>query len=159
MLRHYTPAEGSHRAEHLLKFCLICPADARIVGQLQREVATLGDPRNAPCPAWGALSLSLYHLRGGEWEEALKSCEMGLASPERKSSCEASLQAVVAMAQAGMGKAELAEASLLKSRNLATICNGKDFERGAAIRPYWFDWAIANLLIKEAGAKIQVTPR
>ena len=154
VLTRYTPAEGSHRAEHLLKVCLIDPVDSRIIGQLHREVATLGDPRNAPCPAWAALSLSLYHLRGGSGEESLKACQMGLTSPERKSSCEASLEAVAAMAHASMGEADLAQAALLRASKLSTTCAGKDFERGNAIRPYWFDWAIANLLIKEADSTL-----
>ncbi|WP_052573016.1 serine/threonine-protein kinase [Haloferula sp. BvORR071] len=155
VLERYTPADGRHRAEHLLKVCLIAPADPGVVAKLEREVKTMGDPRETPCPAWAAFSLSLYHLRGGNSVESLKACELGLASPERKSSCEASLEAVVALNHAAMGKMDLANAALQRARKIAEICNGRDFERGVPTpRLYWFDWAIAKLMIKEASARV-----
>ena len=155
VMARYTPAEGRQKAEHLLKSCLIHPADSRLLEQLRRDVGTMGDPRTAPCPAWAALSLSLFHLRDGNCGEALRACEMGLASPEVKSSCRASLEAVAAMAHAKTGRADLAAAALLKARDLTTTCDGKDFERGKPIRPYWFDWAITQLLIKEAALRVE----
>ena len=117
------------------------------------------DPRESPFPAWAALSLSLYHMRAGNGPEAMRACGVGLASPQRKSSCEASLEAVAAMTHAKLGHVALADGALQRARDLATKCEGKDFEGGKPIRPYWFDWAIAELLIKEAGARIQELPR
>ena len=154
MMARYSPAESAHKAEHLLKVCLIHPADPPLLKQLHRDVATMGDPRRTPCPAWSALSLSLYHLRSGDHEQALKVCEMGLTSPERKSSCEASLLAVKALTHAHKGEAGEASAALTKAKELATTCDGKDFSRGQPTRPYWFDWSIANLLIREAGSHV-----
>lgn len=149
-LARYTPTTGIVKAEHLLKVCLIHPTDSRIVALLRREIDTMGDPLKAPCPAWSALSLSLYYFRTGGFDDALKTCRQGLISPERKSSCEASLEAVAAMAHASMGRTDLAAAALLRARAIAETCKGKDFAWGSPIRPYWFDWAIAGLLIKEA---------
>jgi serine/threonine protein kinase len=150
VLARYAPAEGSQKAEHLLKVCLIHPADARLLGQLRRDVDTMGDPRQTPCPAWSAFSLSLYHLRAGDGPETLRACGLGLASPECKSSCRASLEAVAAMAHAGLGHAALAKEALQRAVALVAECEGRDFERGKQIRPYWFDWAIAELMIREA---------
>ena len=159
VLTRYSPAEGSHRAEHLLKVCLIAPASPAALVQLRRDVETMGDPRKTACPAWAAFSLSLYHLRGGDWEKALSACETGLTSPDRKSSCEVSLQAVSAMAYAGLGKRDLAETALAKARGHAATCDARDFVLGASIRPYWFDWAIAKLMMDEASSQLRADPR
>jgi serine/threonine protein kinase len=156
VLARYTPTTGIVKAEHLLKVCLIHPTDSRIMAQLRREVDMMGAPTKAPCPAWSALSLSLYHFRAGGFDDALKACRQGLTSPERKSSCEASLEAVAAMVHAGIGKTDLAADALLRARTIAETCKGKDFAGGSPTRPYWFDWAIAGLLIKEA--EVHVPP-
>jgi len=159
VMERYTPAEGQLKAEHLLKVCLMHPADIRLVAQLRRDVDTMGDPRRTPCPAWSALSLSLYCLRSGSYGEALDACEMGLTQPECKSSCQASLEAVAAMAHANMGNADLAGKSLRNARDISRNCDGKDFAQGKPIRPYWFDWAIADLLIQEAGERVETASR
>jgi hypothetical protein len=142
-----------------LKVCLIHHADQPLLGRLRRDVEMLGDPRKTSCPAWSALSLSLFHLREGNDLEAMRAYGLGLASPERKSSCEASLEAVAAMVHAKLGHVALAAEALQRARDLATKCDGKDFERGKPISPYWFDWAIAELLIKEAGERVGPTPQ
>ncbi|HEY1120151.1 MAG TPA: hypothetical protein VGE67_01065, partial [Haloferula sp.] len=159
MMDRYTPAEGQQKAEHLLKVCLLQPADSRILETLRKDVDTMGDPRKTPCPAWSSLSLSLYHLRNGDYREALDACEMGITSPECKSSCQASLEAVAAMAHAHRGNTDSGGASLRKARDIVRNCDGKDFAYGKPIRPYWFDWAIAELLIKEAGERVETASR
>jgi serine/threonine protein kinase len=159
VLERYVPAEGQQKAEHLLKVCLLHPADARIIALLRRDIDTMGDPRRTPCPAWSAFSLSLYCLRSGSYDEALGACEMGITSPECKSSCQASLEAVAALAHAHMGNADLAGTALRNARDIARNCDGKDFAQGKPIRPYWFDWAIAELLIQEAGGRVETASR
>ncbi len=158
VMERYAPAESAHQAEHLLKVCLIHPADPGLVSRLQRDRETLGDPRNTPCPAWSSLSLSLYHLRRGAGDEALAACAVGLASPERKSSCIASLEAVAAMAHAEKGDNGAAREALARARTLTASCGGKDFAHGEPITPIWFDWAIAGILIKEAGLRVDGLP-
>ena len=159
VMERYAPAEGQQKAEHLLKVCLLYPAEAGILEKLRKDVDTMGDPRRTPCPAWSALSLSLYCLRDSSCDEALDACEIGITSPECKSSCQASLEAVAAMAYANIGNADLAGTSLRKARDIARNCDGKDFAQGKPIRPYWFDWAIAELLIKEAGECVETASR
>ncbi|MCW1924391.1 serine/threonine protein kinase [Luteolibacter arcticus] len=155
----YAPAIGQINAEHLLKVCLVHPAEPRMLKALRRDVDTLGDPRSTPYPAWAALSLSLYHLRAGDCGHALRACQTGLASPERKSSCESSLEAVSAMVFARMGSAGPAKEALTRAREISKQCDGKDFAQGLPVRPCWFDWAIADLLIKEAGLRVQAISR
>ncbi|MEK7949646.1 serine/threonine protein kinase [Luteolibacter soli] len=159
MLRTYAPAVGTVNAEHLLKVCLVHQADSRILGALRPDVDTLGDPRSATFPAWTALSLSLYQLRNGDCGHALRTCQFGLTSPERKSSCEASLEAVSALTLARMGSVGPAKEAFARARDLAKRCDGKDFQRGVPVGPCWFDWEIAELLIKEAGLRVQALSR
>ena len=159
VLALYTPAMGIVNAEHLLKVCLVHEAEPRIVESLRRDVDTMGDPRSAPFPAWAALSLSLYHLRMGDCGHALRASQFGLTSPERKSSCEASLEAVSAIVLAQMGSVGPAKEAFARARDLAARCDGKDFQRGLPVSPCWFDWAIAEVLIKEAGLRVQALSR
>ncbi len=154
-LLRYAPAEDSFKAEHLLKVCLLHPAEPRVLEQLRRDVEMLGDPRATPCPAWAAFSLALYRLRTGDVAATLEACRIGWASPEVKTSCTASLEAVAALAHALENRADLAESALDRAKRLAAECEGRDFERGKLIRPYWFDWAIAGLVIEEAEAKLR----
>lgn len=158
VLERYTPAADAHKAEHLLKVCLIHPADDRILRRLRRDVETMGHPDTTPCPAWAAFSLSLYHLRSGDAAAALEACHLGLRRDDPKSSCVASLEAVAAMAHAMEGRAGEAEAALLRAMEIDKKCAGRDFERGEMIRPYWFDWANARLVIAEAEARIRKVP-
>ncbi|WP_193214044.1 serine/threonine protein kinase [Luteolibacter marinus] len=150
----YTPAASRHKAEHLLKVCLIHSADGKMLRHLKRDVLTMGDPDSTPCPSWSALSLSLFHLRSGNHEEALRACDLGFKRPERKSSCVVSLEAVAAMAHAALGDTAAAETALAHAHELTASCNGKDFELGREIPPYWHDWAIAGLLVDEARGRV-----
>lgn len=150
MLLRYSPAADAHKAEHLLKVCLLVPTDAPMLAHLRPAVETLGEPENTPCPAWSALALALYHLRSGDLEASRSVCQLGLELDDCKSSCRASLLAVQSLAQAGDGMDESAESSLDEAVTLARTCAGKDFERGQPIDPYWFDWGIAEILIAEA---------
>ncbi|QJE95125.1 serine/threonine protein kinase [Luteolibacter luteus] len=155
MLIRYTPAESAHKAEHLLKVCLLQPVQPHVIKHLRRDVETMGNPLKTPCPAWSAFSLSLFELRSGDHAKTLEACDIGLKSPERKSSCEVSLLAVKAMSHFNAGETAEAADILANAREISTKCDGKDFSRGQSIPPYWFDWAIANLLVKEAGELIE----
>lgn len=159
VLDRYAPADGQQKAEHLLKVCLIHPADGGMLSRLKRDVETMGDPAQTPCPPWSAFSLSLYHLRSGDVAKTLEACRIGLARTDVKSSCVASIEAVAAMAHALDKRADLAEASLLRARKLVEECEGRDFVFGKLIRPYWFDWAIAELVIDEAETRVRELPR
>ena len=130
-----------------------------MLSRLKRDVETMGDPVQTPCPPWSAFSLSLYHLRSGDVAKTLEACRIGLARPDVKSSCAASIHAVAAMAHALDQQIDLAEGSLLNARALVKECEGRDYVQGKLIRPYWFDWAIAELVIDEAEQKVQETSR
>ena len=42
------------------------------------------------------------------------------------------------------GCSDLASSAMVRAQDLTKKCDGKDFEREQPIRPYWFDWAIAQ---------------
>jgi hypothetical protein len=71
-----------------------------------------------------------------------------------KSSCVASLEAVAAMAHVLAKNQFAAEAALQRAAKLAEECDGRDYVQGNQIRPYWFDWAIAELVIAEAESRV-----
>lgn len=154
VLVRYAPSDGQQKAEHLLKVCLIHPPDERMLQQLARDVETMGAPARTPCPPWSAFSLALYHLRRGDVPLALETCREGMGYDDVKSSCVASLEAVAAMAHALEKNQIEAEAALQRAAKLVEECEGRDYVQGNQIRPYWFDWAIAELVIAEADSRV-----
>jgi serine/threonine protein kinase len=159
VLTRYAPAVGVLNAEHLLKICLIHSPEPGMLEALERDVETMGAPHQAPVPAWAAFSLSLYHLRTGNYELALEWSQTGLTFPDRKNSCEVSLEAVAAIANFELGKEQLAADALSRAHHLTELSDGREFQNGVSIPPVWFDWAIAEILIQEAEVKIQAIPQ
>ncbi|MES2476229.1 MAG: serine/threonine-protein kinase [Verrucomicrobiota bacterium] len=151
--RYMTPLDAL-QAEHLLKVCLIGPADPDLLERLKLAVEVMGEPTKAPLPAWAGLSLGLYHYRSGENEKALKACETGLTAAGIKNSCRASILALSSMIQFRLGKASDAKDALEKSKKLITESAGSDAVGGSAVPPYWFDWVIAEVLVREADQEI-----
>lgn len=154
VIDHYGPSAGGQHAEHILKVCLVRPPEPWMLKKLEPEVSAMGAVEDTPCPPWSALSLALYQLRSGEFENALEACQVGLEREDCKSSCASSLHAVASMAYAKLGQADLAEAAMVTGEKLVIDCNGKDFVAGESIRPFWFDWMISKMLVEEAKSQL-----
>ncbi len=147
--RYLTPT-NSLQAEHLLKICLISPADEDLLKRLQPAVEVMGEPTQASLASWAGLSLGLYHYRNGDDEAALRACEKGLTDRGLKNSCRASFRALTAMIHSRRGKHSEASQALDEAKKLIADSAGSDAVGGSAIPPYWFDWVIVEILIREA---------
>ena len=77
ILDRHVPAESGLQAEHVLKVCLLTPADRRILERLESSARVCREnPRSKGgargLPEWNALSLSLFHYRKDELREAIR---------------------------------------------------------------------------------------
>jgi hypothetical protein len=142
------------QAEHLLKICLISPADEDLLNQLQHTVEVMGEPTRTSLPSWSGFALGLYRYRGGANETALAVCKTALADPNIKNSCRASILALLSMVHSRMGGSPTANQTLEEAKKLITESEGTDAVKGSSIPPYWFDWVIAELLVREAEQEI-----
>ncbi|GAA5130135.1 serine/threonine-protein kinase [Luteolibacter yonseiensis] len=151
--RYLTP-RNTLQAEHLLKICLLSPADHDLLKRLRHTVEVMGEPTLTSLPSWSGFALGLYHYREGAHEAALRVCETGLADPRIKNSCRASILTLLSMIHSRMGGVAKADETLAEARKLITESEGNDAVQGSSVPPYWFDWVIAELLVKEAEQEI-----
>ncbi len=150
----YCVPESKLQAEHLLKVCLIAPAGPELLDRLNGAVAAMGPPAEAPLPAWAGLALALFEYRSGNPDGALDACETGLADPDIKDSCKASIRAVMSMIRSGQKKTAEAAHHLETARILINESKGKEYVRGSSIPAIWFDWLIAGILTREAAGEL-----
>ncbi|GAA5481553.1 serine/threonine protein kinase [Haloferula sargassicola] len=146
----YAPATTQYGAEHFLKVCCAVPAEPEMMAKLAESAEVLGDPRTTPYPCWSSLSLALYHLRAGNFDESAKFCAIGLNCTDAKTSCLTSLRATLALALQKAGKTAEAAAELDEAKRIEVGCAGNDFVNGRPADSAWFDWALARHLIREA---------
>lgn len=157
-LDRYLPARNSLAAEHLLKICLLTPADAAFMERLRdaAEVCARGIPTEsgrAIYPHWEALSTTLYHHRLGKVEETLEWGEKCLAYPDDTGSRAAAALCLTAMARHRAGHADEASKDLDEARRLiaaASQAAREHHERGS-----WFSWVIARILLREAELEVE----
>lgn len=147
----YCVPQTKLQAEHLLKVCLISPAPPELLGRMKEAVQVMGDPATAPLPAWAGLSRGLFEYRSGNLDGSLKACETGLADPNVKNSCRASIRSVISMIRSKQGNAADAKKELDTALALIAESEGKEFIKGSSIPAVWFDWVIAGILSREAG--------
>lgn len=154
----YCVPQNKLQAEHLLKVCLISPADSGLLDRLKSAVEIMGEPENAPLPAWAGLARGLYDYRSGNLEQALAACDAGLADPQIKNSCRASIRAVLSMIRMKQGKADEARREMEEVRHLIAESEGREYVSGSSIPAIWFDWVIAGILAREAGGMLDGGP-
>lgn len=147
---HYWEPKSKHQAEHLLKVCLIAPADTALLDRLAFAVKVLGDPKAAPLPSWAALSRGLYEFRSGNFDAALNTFKDAFTDRDIKDACRSSIHSVTSMIYGKKGMPEEARKELEISRDIIAETRGGEYVRGGSIPPIWFDWIIADVLHREA---------
>lgn len=159
LAEHYSLPNDHGRAERLLKVCLIAPAAADLLDRLRPAVKVMGNPKSGPYPAWAGFSLALYEYRGGNADAALDVCRTALADPKIGDPCRASIRVVTAMSLFQKGMAEEAGKSLGEAKAAIERSGGQNYRRGGDLPPVWYDWIIANILVREAEANMEQVRR
>jgi len=153
-LDRHLPATNALQAEHLLKVCLLTPADSTLLERLApvSEVCERGvqSGNHARHPAWEAFSMTLYHFRRGDDARALEWAQKTLARGDQVGARNAATRSIMAMAKLRSGDpsgaAEDLEAAsrILKNRS-PYATDARDGMRGT-----WHSWAVAEILVEEA---------
>ena len=148
-------------ADRIVKISLLMPANASLLESLNPlAVATAeglaaadagGDNFTA---AWRALAMGLLEYRRGNYANALKWSQRCVASPEVNGPRTAAARLVSAMAWFQLGRSGEAQTDLAAARELIEDKARTPFDRGSPIQGFWFDWAFARILQREATALV-----
>ncbi|WP_052573377.1 serine/threonine-protein kinase [Haloferula sp. BvORR071] len=157
MIDRYTPVANGVHAERLLKLCLLLPADSRTLERLESTAQVCrGDPpaKNARSryPGWNAFSLSLFHYRKGEFQEAIHEAENSLAVEDKVGSRVSAARCVLAMARFKLGEAEEARSQMDLAKSELHRVESQIGESGFPSIGNWFAWSVVRILIREAEA-------
>lgn len=159
-LKRYLPVRSPLQAEHLLKACLLTPADPALQRQLEETAAMCasgfegGGTGESFYPAWSAFSIALYKLRTGDFAQVLEWGGKCLAMPEAKDACRVSMRCLMAVAEARLGHREAALEHLDAAHRIVNQVARSETGEPKPSRPRWFDWSVASILIEEAEREV-----
>ena len=148
VLKTYMPPGGRTQAEHLLKYCLLGPAEPDVLDKM-RPAFDIVEAHRQSGYSWEAFAISLYHLRRGDADAAIETGQKGLVDPSIKLTCQASIQCVLAMAYRDRGDAVEADKQIETAAELLRRSNGTDSVAGQPVESCWWDHSIAKSLMRE----------
>ncbi|MCW1885247.1 serine/threonine protein kinase [Luteolibacter flavescens] len=154
MLERHLPTRNALQAEHLLKVCLLIPAEPAVLKRLDAAAQMCRDhkPGKPGIPEWNALSLSIYHFRKGDYQQAIKDADKCISYKDAAGSRAAAARCLIAMSRHKLGDAKEARSNMEKVRaELARVESLID-EAGFPPIGTWFSWAMVRILEREAAA-------
>jgi serine/threonine protein kinase len=157
ILDRYLPVKNSLQAEHILKVCLLEPADAATMERL-REVAAvcarvvLLDPDHPNFPSWEAFAMTLYYSRLGNTSQTLVWGGRCLSFEDPTGARDSSVLSLLALAKYRAGDRQDAVKDMEQARQLIPenlLPERPPDARGNAGRGTWYSWAVAKILLRE----------
>ena len=149
-------------ADRIVKISLLLPASSRILESLiplaestaksETEADASGDVFSA---AWRSVSLALLEYRRGNYTGAAEWCRRCLACPQYNAPRAATARAILAMSDHHLARTDEARSELLASREIIESKFRSGLDRGTPVQGFWFDWAFARILLREATALIE----
>jgi serine/threonine protein kinase len=146
-------------ADRVLKIALLLPGDQKLLESLAPVAETTertfkADEGNSEPDsfraAWQCLSLSLMDYRRGNYTETADWAKRCLAYPEFNPPRAATAHILLAMAYWQQGQAEQARAELAQGHDAVVAKFAEGLDHGSAPTGFWFDWAFARILLREA---------
>lgn len=159
LANYYNAPNDSTQAERLLKVCLIAPAMPELLDRLAPAVKVMGKPEAAHYPVWAGFALALYEYRRGNPDAVLDASSEALENREIAEPCGASIRIVAAMALFKKGMTKESRVMLDQAKAVIEATGGQNYRRGGYMLPVWYDWIIANILVREAEVTIGQFPR
>jgi tetratricopeptide (TPR) repeat protein len=145
-------------ASRILKTCLLLPPDAELLKQArplgEKAESLLKASKSDTRPGWAAIPISLWEYRLGHFQQAAAYCHYGLNEKDTASAQYATLRLILAMADFQMGDIEKAKSELAKARKTIQA-SPQTLQRGNGQLGYWYDWAFARVLLREAEALME----
>lgn len=155
MLDRYVPTQTAMQAEHVLKACLLIPADPHTLERLRSSAEIC--QKNVPSKSgksgfedWNALALALFHYRDGNNEEAIHQAEKCLSFKGSTGSRASAVRCVLAMARFALGDVEEARRQLETAKSNTQRVESRIDESGLPPFGTWFAWSVVRILIREA---------
>jgi serine/threonine protein kinase len=150
-------------ADRIVKITLLLPASEKLLKDLRpvSDVAAQSFATNADAnadiflAAWSSVSLALMEYRSGNFAKAAEWCERCLNYPEHIAPRTETARVILAMSNQQLGKTNEARAELAQAREVIENKYKSPLERGTPMQGFWFDWAFAKILLKEATALIE----
>ncbi|KAF0096061.1 MAG: serine/threonine protein kinase [Puniceicoccaceae bacterium 5H] len=154
------PTTGSF-SDRIVKISLLTPADPQLLASLKRyadfaaqeceQAAAAGDAFQA---AWQSMSLALYEYRSGHYQKALDWCHRGLSFSDGNAPRTATIRAVEAMSLFKLGRRDDALQQVHAAREVMENRFPARIDRGTPVQGFWFDWAFAKIILREAEATV-----
>jgi eukaryotic-like serine/threonine-protein kinase len=145
-------------ADRIIKISLLLPANHDLLKSL-RIIADASAPSSTNAvvsdddiflAAWRSVSLGLMEYRSGNYVEAAEWCNRCLSYPEHITPRTETARVILAMASFRLGKTSDARSELAQARQVIEAKYQNQLERGSPMQGFWFDWAFARILLREA---------
>lgn len=144
-------------SDRIVKISLLAPANDEILASLQpligqttrtwEEANASGSSFEA---AWRAMSLALFEYRRGDYFAAIAWSQRSLNYSNRNGPRIATVSLIHAMALYRIGRYEEARTEFRRGRQLVEEKFEGEIDRGTPVQGFWFDWAFARILLREA---------
>jgi serine/threonine protein kinase len=146
-------------SDRIVKISVLGPTDSAALAVLApmaadtargfEDATKAGDVFQA---AWRALALALLEYRKRNHAAAIEWAQRSLASSDQNASRAVAADAILAMARAQLGEPAQARVDLQAARELLEnrLKSGMDRGRGTPVQGFWFDYAFARILLREA---------
>jgi serine/threonine protein kinase len=154
-------------ADRIVKISLLLPANEKLIKALEpvADVTTQSFVTNVDAnadiflAAWRSISLALMEYRSGNYTKAADWCQRCLNYPEYIAPRTATARAILAMSDQRLGKTDEARSELVQAREIIGEKFKSQLDRGTPMQGFWFDWTFARILLNEATALIERSPR
>jgi len=142
-------------AGRIIKVCLLLPANEATMAQLQplMGVADKAFSPNAKFSDWAVIPLCLYRYRHGDYSQAITWCQR-VENRNKGSAIEATTLIIGAMSNYHLGKLAEASAKFERGRQIIQARLQQDWKHGNSSDGIWYDWAFAQILLREASDSI-----
>ena len=153
-------------AERVLRTCLLTPTDGEMLKSLDHfnaltaeSIGSTARDLGVDTAAWHAYSLAMMAFRREDYVSATNWCQRSLNFDDNVPCREAGVRLIRAMALTRLGEMEQARAELAASRKIVENPTNQLPRRIARWQGYWFDWAFARVLLREAKDMIEGVPQ
>jgi hypothetical protein len=160
LLRRFPVAKDARAAEHMVKMCLLRPADPTLLRELEPMAGILRDAMERSNeqpfshPAWNSMALALFDYRAGDYERSLVWSGTCLGYPEFRPSRIAAVRMISAMAHQRLGRPDearrefdLAFSMIEESIPQFVVKDVNSYNPG---QETWYAWAVARIFRREA---------
>jgi hypothetical protein len=154
-------------ADRIVKISLLLPAREKLLKALEPQagvtvqfIATNEDA-NADIfqAAWRSVSTALMEYRRGNFEKAAGWCQQSLNYPEHIAPRTATARIILAMSDQKLGKTDEAHSQLEEAREIIENKFKSQLDLGTPMQGFWFDWLFARILLNEAAALVEGSPK